>query len=56
MSKEKPICAVDGVIVVHGYPRKPILGVCAHSGVTVNGITHCLAHGNKRCRHKITKK
>ena len=53
--KRKYKCAVDGVVIVFGYPGYPrgLSGICAKSSVTVNSETFCLAHGNKKCRHKI---
>lgn len=55
MSKNKYRCSVDGVIVVYGYKYHPkgVSGVCAKSSVSTSEGTFCLAHGNKKCQHKI---
>lgn len=53
MSKQKIIY----ICKTHGCLGRSLCGkygaVCAKSGVTVNGVTRCLAHGNTRCEHKI---
>lgn len=51
-SKFKYGCAINGVVTVYVYPRYPngISGICPHMAVADN--SKCLAHGNKKCKHK----
>ncbi len=52
MSKNKYKCAIDGVVVVYGYPRYPkgISGICPL--IKCGSDSLCGAHGNKKCKHK----
>ena len=46
MKKNKPLCAVNGC-----FKYGKLMGICKHS--SVGEPVKCMAHGNKKCEHKI---
>ena len=44
--KDKPLCAVNGCLRAGN-----LRGICMYS--SVGEPTRCVAHGNRKCEHKI---